>query len=132
MKRYKILVFVLVAILVVILSSCAKPADVASRNLSTAADNFEVNRRVHFYNGITGEDFLVIEGRCALGNSDSAGSLSVICKTSDTTFKKFFLGLSDNVTYWTEDVESTGTSVYNYRVIMRPSTIIPDLELDIP
>lgn len=130
-KSILILVAVLVAI-VALLSACGQPADVASENLSKAADNFEVNRRVHFYNGIIGEDFLVIEGYCSLGNYDSAGSLSVICKVGKDSYKKFFLGLSDNVTYWTEDLDSTGASSYNYRVIVRPTTIIPGLELDIP
>lgn len=129
MKR--LLFVALVFVLVFGVVGCSK-ADVASQNLSTAADNFEINRRVHFYNGITGEDFLVIEGLCSLGNNDPSGSLSVTCKTGTNTFKKFFLGLSDNVTYWTEDLEAQPVNVYNYRVIMRPSTIIPGLELDTP
>ncbi len=128
MKKIWLVLFLLVMI---ILSGCSK-ADTASQNLSTAADNFEINRRVHFYNGITGQDFLVIEGLCSLGNYDSAGSLSVTCKVGANSFKKFFLGLSDNVTYWTEDLDPTPVNVYNYRVIMRPSTIIPGLELDTP
>lgn len=123
-----LLVMVLVAIL---LSGCAQ-SDVASRNLSTAADNFEINRRIHFYNGITGEDFLVIEGLCAIGNNDMAGSLSVTCKTGANTYKKFFLGLSDNVTYFSEDLEPAPVNVWNYRVILRPSAIIPGLELQTP
>lgn len=128
MKKLIVLLLVLLSIL---LSGCSK-ADVASENLSKAADNFEVNRRVHFYNGIIGEDFLVIEGYCSLGNYDSAGSLSVTCKVGVNSYKKFFLGLSDNVTYWTEDLDSSQVNVYNYRVIVRPSTIIPGLELDTP
>lgn len=47
------------------LAACDRPADVASRNLSQAADNFEINRRVVFYNGITGDYILSIEGLCA-------------------------------------------------------------------
>lgn len=122
-----------VAILfVVLIAGCVSKADTASQNLSTAADNFEINRRVHFYNGITGEDFLVIEGLCSLGNYDSAGSLSVTCKVGEGAYKKFFLGLSDNVTYWTEDLNPAPVNVWNYRVIMRPSTIIPGLELQTP
>lgn len=54
------------------LSACTD-ADIASSNLSKAADNFEVNRRVVFYNGITGEYMLSIEGLCSLGNYDSSG-----------------------------------------------------------
>lgn len=119
---------ILIAVLV---SGCAK-SDVASNNLSKAADNFEINRRIHFYNGITGEDFLVIEGLCALGNNDKVGSLSVTCKTGANTYKKFFLGLSDNVTYFSEDLEAAPVNVWNYRVILRPSAIIPGLELQTP
>lgn len=127
----KKLLFVLIVVSVLV-SGCAHQSDVASRNLSTAADNFEINRRIHFYNGITGEDFLVIEGLCALGNNDTAGSLSVTCKTGANTYKKFFLGLSDNVTYFSEDLEPAPVNVWNYRVILRPSAIIPGLELQLP
>lgn len=129
-NKTKILIFLLVAIAILI-SGCAQ-SDIASRNLSTAADNFEINRRIHFYNGITGQDFLVIEGLCAIGNNDTAGSLSVTCKTGANTYKKFFLGLSDNVTYFSEDLESAPVNVYNYRVILRPSAVIPGLELQTP
>lgn len=124
-------VLFLMIVIAVFVSSCAK-ADVASNNLSKAADNFEINRRIHFYNGITGEDFLVIEGLCSLGNYDTTGSLSVTCKTGANSYKKFFLGLSDNVTYFSEDIESAPVNVYNYRIILRPSAIIPGLELDTP
>ncbi len=79
----------------VALAGCTD-ADVASRNLSKAADQFEVNRRVVFYNGITGDYILSIEGLCSLGNKDTDGRLSVTCKTGAETYKKHFLGLSDN------------------------------------
>ena len=84
---------------VLALSACEKPADVASRNLSKAADNFEVNRRVVFYNGITGDYVLSIEGLCSRDNESTDKKLAITCKTVPGTFKKHFLGLSDNVTY---------------------------------
>ena len=113
----KKLIPLIVAFLVIfsLLSACATPADVASQNVSKAADNFEVTRRIVFYNGITGDYILVIEGLCSLGNYDDAGSLSVTCKTGPTEFKKHFLGLSDNVTYVAEQIESVEASVYHYR-----------------
>ena len=124
-----ILLFVLFAIL---LAGCDVEANVASRNVSRAADQFEVNRRIVFYNGITNEYILVIEGLCALGNYDPTGELSVTCKTGDGMYKKHFLGLSDNVTYFAEQMESVAASGYHYRVIFRPSEIIPDIEVDLP
>ena len=127
----KKILFVLVVV-VLLLTGCAKQADVASQNISNAADNFEINRRIVFYNGITGDYILVIEGLCSLGNNDAPGSLSVTCKTAPNTFKKHFLGLSDNVTYFAEQIEPAPVNVYNYRVIFRPTTILPDMELQLP
>lgn len=109
------------------LASCTD-ADIASSNLSTAADNFEIQRRVVFYNGITGDYILSIEGLCSLGNSDSTGKLSVTCKVGDGQYKKHFLGLSDNVTFFAEQLDAAKVSAYHYRVMFKPQTIIPDVD----
>lgn len=105
-----------------------QPADVASRNLSTAADNFEITRRIVFYNGITDSYMLTIEGMCSLGNYDSAKQLTVTCKTGVDAYKKHFLGLSDNVTYFVEQLDPAKVSTYHYRVVFRPQTILPDID----
>lgn len=111
------------------LGACVPDADVASKNLSTAADNFEIQRRVVFYNGITGAYILEIEGLCSLGNNDAARKLSVTCKTGPGIYKKHFLGLSDNVTFFAEQVEPAPASTYRYRVVFKPSVIVPAIEL---
>lgn len=113
-----------------VLTACERDADVASRNLSVAADMFEINRRVVFYNGITGDYILTIEGRCSLGNKDGPGELTVTCKVGDNAYKKHFLGLSDNVTYFAEQLEAQQVSVYHYRVVFKPQVIIPDVDLE--
>ena len=110
------------------LSACSD-ADVASSNLSKAADNFEISRRIVFYNGITGEYPLVIQGLCSLGNFDSNRQLSVTCKVGPGQYKKAFLGLSDNVTYIVEQLDSANVSTQQYKVFFKPSTIIPDIDL---
>lgn len=104
-------------------------ADVASKNLSRAADNFEVARRVVFYNGITDSYMLTIQGLCSLGNNDSAGTLTVTCKTGPGVYKKHFLGLSDNVTFFVEQLEANNVSTAQYKVVFKPSVIIPDIEI---
>lgn len=114
--------------LIIGLAGCSD-ADVASSNLSRAADQFEINRRVVFYNGVTGEYILTIEGLCSLGNDDDEGQLSVTCKTGPAGYKKHFLGLSDNVTYFAEQIETAAVSPYHYRVVFKPSVIIPDIEI---
>lgn len=121
---------ILLAIVVLFLTGCSD-ADVASQNLSRAADMFEIPRRIVFYNGITGEYMLVIEGYCSLGNYDLEGELSVTCKDGEDSYKKHFLGLSDNVTYFSEQVEGASVDVYHYRVIFKPETIIPDIDVEI-
>lgn len=107
-------------------------ADIASSNLSKAAEQFEINRRIVFFNGITDKYLLTIEGRCSVetGESKLGGSLEVTCKIGPNEYKKHFLGLSDNVSYFVEQTESANVSEYHYRVIFRPDTIIPALELD--
>jgi len=110
------------------LAGCSD-ADVASANLSKAADQFEVTRRVVFYNGITGDYMLTVEGLCSLGNRDKSRELSITCKVGPSSYKKHFLGLSDNVTYFVEQLEAKPASVYHYRVVFKPAAIIPDVEV---
>jgi len=105
-------------------------ADVASNNLSRAADQFEVLRRVVFYNGITDEYMLTIEGYCSLGNFDANNERTITCKVGEGEYKKHFLGLSDNVTYFVEQLDGTNISTDHYRVIFKPSVIVPDIDLE--
>ena len=118
---------IVIAACAALLSACANDADVASRNLSQAADNFEVNRRIVFYNGVTGEYMLTIEGLCSQKQSDK--KLEVTCKVGQSEYKKHFLGLSDNVTYFSEQMQAAKTGVYFYRVTFKPSTIIPSIDV---
>ena len=125
-------VAVLLVLLGTLLVGCDRPADVASRNLSLAADNFQVARRIVFYNGITASYMLTLEGLCSLGNFDEPGELTVTCKTGPSSYIKNFLGLSDNVTYFVEQLQGVDVSTYQYRVIFRPTTIILSIGVDVP
>lgn len=104
-------------------------ADMASRNVSKAADNFEVDRRIVFYNGITNDYILVVEGKCSLGNYDSKRELSITCKVGENEYRKHFLGLSDNVTFFSEQIKPVKVGVRHYKVYFRPSAIVPDIDL---
>jgi len=128
----KRLIATLLLAFAVLTGACASEADVASGNVSTAADQFEVYRRIVFFNGITDTYLLTIEGLCSLGNHDPDGELSVTCKVGPSEYKKHFLGLSDNVSYFVEHLQATTVSAYHYRVIFRPSIIIPDVDLETP
>ena len=119
---------ILAAMATVILAGCDTDANMASRNLSKAADQFEIDRRIVFYNGITGDYMLSIEGRCSIDTSGSGKTFFVTCKTGPSEFKKHFLGLSDNVTYFAEQLNGADVSTYHYRVIFKPQTILPDVD----
>jgi hypothetical protein len=123
-------VLLLVVVAVVLMTGCNTDAEVASYNLSKAADQFEINRRVVFFNGITDKYLLVIEGRCSINADREDGQLEVTVKTGPDEYKKHFLGLSDNVTYFVEQLDAAKVDVYHYRVIFKPETIIPNIDLE--
>jgi len=111
----------------ILLNGCKSDADVASKNLALAAEQFEVYRRVVFFNGITDKYILQIEGLCSIENRGR--DLTVICKRHDGKFVRHHLGLSDNVSYFSEQMTYVGSSTLRHRVIFKPSTIIPAIDL---
>ena len=110
-----------------LLSTGCTDATVASHNLSKAAEQFQLERRIVFYNGITGEYMLSMEGRCSV--EQTSARLAVTCKTGPEEYKKHYLGLSDNVTYFSEQVDAANVSAYHYKVIFKPQAIVPDIDL---
>lgn len=109
-----------------LLAGCTDDARVASRNLSKSADNFEIDRRIVFYNGITDSYMLTVEGRCSI--EDQGSQLEVTCKTGRDQYRKHFLGLSDNVTYFAEQLATADVSAFHHRVTFKPQQIIPDID----
>ncbi|WP_186764452.1 hypothetical protein [Pistricoccus aurantiacus] len=73
---------------------------------------------------------LTIEGRCSLTADGTDRQLEVTCKTGPDEYKKQYLGLSDNVTYFAEQLEPAGVSVYRYRVILKPESLAPSVEME--
>ena len=117
----------LLAIFICFCAVACDDADIASHNLSKAADNFEIPRRTVFYNGITDAYILEVEGLCSLNEMNR--QLELTCKIGPSTYKKHFLGLSDNVTYFSEQVGEVEADRFRYRVTFKPQTIIPDIDL---
>lgn len=124
----KLLTFFIMAIIGLVLTACDDAANVASRNISKASDNFEIARRVVFYNGITGTYMLEIVGRCSLDLGDG-NNIKVTCMDDNGNVKKHYLGRSDNVTYFVEQLDPAVVSTHMYRVTFNPLTILPDVRL---
>ena len=118
----------LLVLSILVIAGCSSDADVASYNLSKAADMFEINRRVVFYNGITDKYILAIEGRCSVDFYPDKFTVTV--KTGPNEYKKHYLGRADNVFPFVEQLSTSAVDVYRYRVIFKPESIIPDIDLE--
>lgn len=128
MKKSKILAPV-AAVAALALAGCRPAAETASRNISYESDNFKVMRRIVFVNGITDKYLLSIEGLCSITKDKEDNQLEVTCKTGDDQYKKHFLGISDNVTYFVEQMDGSDVDTFHYKVAFRPETLLPDIDL---
>ena len=126
LKRY---VAVLIGLVMVFVTGCVSQADTVSKNLSTAAEEFEISRRIVMFNGITDNYLLSIEGRCSIEVDAADNQLEVTCKVGKDAFEKHFLGLSDNVSYLVEQLKPVDANEFRTRVVFRPETILPDVDL---
>jgi hypothetical protein len=117
----------LVALAALALAGCSSAAETTSDNLSKAADNFEIERTIVFFNGITGQAMLTIEGRCSI--NDQGNQLEVTCKIGDDAYYKHFLGKGDNTFYIAEQVEAANVDPYHHRIVIRPEALVPEFDL---
>ena len=112
-------------------NGCTRESEVASYNLSRDADSFLVKRRVVFFNGITDKYLMEIIGYCSIDKDNKDNQLEVTCKVGPDQYKKHYFGLSDNTAYFVEQIDAKTESQYNYKVIFRPQTIIPDVTIKV-
>lgn len=128
MMKRKIFAPVAAIIAALALAGC-NAADTASRNISYESDNFKVMRRIVFVNGITDKYLLSIEGLCSITKDKEDNQLEVTCKTGDSEYKKHYLGISDNVTYFVEQMDGSDVDTFHYKVAFRPEELLPDIDL---
>ena len=122
-------IFVLMLVLVVICSGFASctAADNVNHNLSQAADNFQVLRKITVYNARTDLIVMEMEGYMSLSNSASS-ELVVTCMTGPREYKKNYIYLNDYVIYVVEDISGTATDPYHYKVHFY--TAMPDFDIN--
>ena len=109
------------------LAGCSTNADKANENLSIAADNFEVQRHIVGVNGITGDYAFEVVGRCSI--NDQGHQLEVTCRHGENEYRKHMIGLSDNTFYVAEQLDAIDVSVYHTRILIKPETLLPEVEL---
>lgn len=125
----KLLIIVIVLFGLVSLMACTS-ADIVSQNISKEADHFKVRRRIVFYNSIQDVYILEIQGNCSINVDEAENQLEVTCKIGHDQYQKHFLGLSDNVTYTVEQLETSDVNPYRYLIVFKPESIVP-IEIDI-
>jgi hypothetical protein len=109
------------------LTACTSQADQASENLSKAAENFEVPRRIVGVNGITDNVLFSVEGFCSY--ETGGGKYDITCKNPDGSYFRTTMGKSDNVTIVVTQMAGVKVDSFRPRVIFRPETIIPNFDL---
>ena len=107
--------------------ACDSDAKTASDNLSKAADQFEVQRKIVGINGISGKYEFYVEGRCSIDPQDR--KLVVTCRHGANDYRKHYVGLSDNTFYVATQMEPIDVSVYHTRIILKPEGLIPEFDL---
>ena len=127
MKKW-LLLLALLALPLLATGCFESDADVASKNLSKAAEQFEIPRRIVFFNGITDKYLMLVEGYCSIEGAGGVGALAVTCKTGKGEFKKHYFGRSDNVSYFVEQTTGASVSTTRYRVIFKPETVVPNFD----
>ena len=125
MKKFIAIALVLVCMMGV-LTGCTEAENV-NYNLSQAADNFEVVRKITVYNARTDMIIMEMEGYMSLSNN-STSELVVTCRTGETEYKKNYVYLNDYVIYVVEDITSTVTDPYHYKIHFY--TALPDVDLN--
>lgn len=109
------------------LVGCSSQADTANRNLSKAAENFEVPRRIVGINGITDNVLFSVEGFCSY--ESDGGTFEAICKEPDGSINRTTMHLSDNVTFVSTQLSGVKVGLFRPRIIFRPETIVPNFDL---
>ena len=127
MKFKKFIALILVAIcLCTCLVGCTE-VDNVNHNLSQAADNFQVTRRITVYNARTDMIVLEMEGNMSLSNN-TTNELVVTCMTGPNQYKKNYVYLNEYLIYVVEDITDTVTDPYHYKVHFY--TAMPDVDIN--
>lgn len=124
----KIVTFVAVLMGIVLLAGC-NDADIVSSNLSHDADNFKVQRRITFINTVSDEVLYTVEGNMAIAADTEDNQLEITAQTGSDQFQKHFLGLSPTTVYIVEQLEWQDTNKYQFKITLKPSAVIPDIEV---
>jgi hypothetical protein len=113
------------------LAACSSNADTASRNVSTKAENFEVQRKIVGINDRTDEYVFYVEGRCSIETAEAEikNTIEVMCRHGENDYRRHNLGPSANTIWIATQLEPIDVSVYHTEVVLKPEGLVPDIKL---
>lgn len=94
-------------------------------NLAQEADNFNCVRQITVIDCITGDTLFQMTGRSSIIADTGDNQLEIITEYQKGQYNKQIIGLSDNVTYIIEDLETTDVSEYHYEINFNPKMWLP-------
>ena len=125
MKR-KIAMMLVLAMIGITLIGCSQTeADKVSYNLSKQADNFNIIRQITVINCIEGDVLFQMTGKMSIKADTADNQLEITVEDENGSYKKHFIGLSDNVTYVVEDIDTNYVSQYRYTINFNPKMWLP-------
>lgn len=118
----KVIICMVAVVMLFTLTACEeRQADMVSYNLSLEADNFNNVRQITVINCLQGDILFQMTGKMSIEADMVDEQLEVIVETENGTYKKHFIGLSDNVTYVVEDITEGNVDKYNYTINFNPN-----------
>ncbi|MBE3670950.1 hypothetical protein BOO25_18650 [Vibrio navarrensis] len=124
-------ILILSTICVGLIVGCSDARQALSNN-KKAAENFEINRELTFYNTITDTVMLQVQGYCSFEVETS--KIDVVCKRKalspkDALIDRYTMTRSDNSLMFQRQLEPSPTGLYNPRWILKPGALIPNVEV---
>lgn len=107
------------------LSGCSTEAERVSYNISQQADNFNTVRQITVINCLQGDVVFQMTGKMSINADVADNQLEVTVEDEYGRYKKYFIGLSDNVTYVVEDITDGDVDKYKYTLNFNPKMWIP-------
>ena len=123
MRKRNVIALLLTTSAGLLLSGCSQ-ADKVSENVSNAADNFQVQRRVVVFNTRTDKIMFVAKGLISI-DTETKSKMIILAKTGKHNYKKDIINLTGNTAYTVEDLSGADVSSYSYEVTWQPEGLVP-------
>lgn len=104
--------------LIAVLSGCTEAARV-NTNLSQAADNFNITRRLEVINARTDTPLFELIGNFSLSNNTD-NELVVTVELENGIYKKHYIYLNEYTMYVVEDLSGSNVSPFHYEINVLP------------